>query len=883
MKPSLLLSAILLLSIFSLPAFSQDREVEKLQHKKKHQVAHHLVDKGSYYNAIDHLVVLAKEHPKNKKYISKLADAYFLSRDYTNAALWYGKAVEIDNKLISSSLFKLAESQKYNGNYAEAKANFKTFFDSKYRDSRGEKYKIYAENEIESCEYALQHQSDTLRTSIKHLGDTINSAYTDFSPSMLDDSTLVFASLQADTVLTYRHDEVHFNHTKLYKSQLQKEEWTHPVQIEKVNTMFENNANGSLSADGKRFYFSRCFENLKHEMICHLYMSKIDEKGNFSKPKKLPSNINKGKFSYTQPVVANHKLDKGDQQEVLYFVSNKTGGKGGFDIWYTVMLPDNEYKNPINLGKEINTVRDEITPYYDSLSGNLYFSSNYHYGFGGYDIFRAKGQMITWTKPVNIGIPYNSNVDDTYYIFNKKQNKGFFVSNRVGGINLKSATCCDDIYGYTQPKPLLMITHTYDKASKALYKNATEIVFNKSSSQQNDTLKIYNALEGQYLYNKVIAKAIYKGNKGNGYAVTCIDSGLVIEQAFFNIDQEGNIVNTQVQFEKDSISATRIEDTRFDIVSINIFIHKDSPKIPIVVTQKAFDEKEKYFQDNRNEGVNILQNQQKDSVDNQKVAQTLAQEKVIENNKLSQSKPVPAKINTLNNTLQVVANHINDSIKTMPEQVSVIDTIKPKNKAAEKLAVQITDTLKIDTLKVTDKKINKHQDKKALTQKTTIHKLMNVKQSMLEVEHSFSNKTVDSLALIKDNSPEKQLTPVPDIEMIVHFEYNDPEFIAHHKKMLDSIADFLKANDHINLSVEAHTDNVGNKEYNLKLSAQRAKSIVAHIDLQGISKKRVLAKWFGENDPLVPNQNPDGSDNEQNRLENRRAELRFFYNKKINK
>ena len=896
MNPSLLLSAIFLLSIFSLPALSQDREVEKLQHKKKHQVANHLVDKGSYYNAIAHLEVIAKEHPKNKKYITKLADAYFFSRDYTNAALWYAKAVELDNKLVSSALYKLAESQKYNGNYAEAKANFNTFFESKYRDSRGEKYKIYAENEIQSCEYALQHQSDTLRTSIKHLGDTINSAYTDFSPSMLDDSTLVFASLQADTVLTYRHDEVHFNHTKLYKSQLQKEEWTHPIQIEKVNTMFENNANGSLSADGKRFYFSRCFENLKHEMICHLYMSKIDDKGNFSKPKKLPSNINKGKYSYTQPVAATHKLDKGDQQEVLYFVSNKSGGKGGFDIWYTVMLADNQYKNPINLGKEINTIRDEITPYYDSLSGNLYFSSNFHYGFGGYDIFRAKGQMITWTNPMNVGIPYNSNVDDTYYIFNKKQNKGFFVSNRVGGINLKSATCCDDIYGYTQPKPLLIVTHTYDKVSKALYKNAEEIVLNKSSSLQNDTLKAYNALEGQYLYNKMIAKAIYKVNKNNGYAVTCIDSGRVLEQAFFNIDQEGNVVNTQVQFENDSISATHIDDTRFDILSINIFIHKDSPKIPVVITQKAFDVKEKYFEDTpQTEGFNSMQNQLKDSLVNQKATQQLAQEKLAENNKLSQSTPVKAKINQFNNTLQAVANISHDSVETTAlklqdsiktttvkaqdsiKTIAFIDTLKTINKGADKLAIQLS-----DTLKVTDKKINKHQDKKALTQKTTIHKLMNVKQSMLEVEHSFSNKTVDSLALIKDNSTNKTLTPVPEIEMIVHFEYNDPEFIAHHKKMLDSIADFLKANDHINLSVEAHTDNVGNKDYNLKLSAQRAKSIVAYIDLQGVSRKRVLAKWFGENDPIVPNQNPDGSDNEQNRLENRRAELKFFYNKKKN-
>ena len=849
MKSIISITAIFLFSFLCIQAFAQqDREVENLHHKKKNQVAAHLIDKGSYYNAINHLEKLAQEHPKNKKYLSNLADAYFLSRDYVNAEIWYAKAVELDKTNITSSLYKLAESQKYNAKYQEAKANFTLFFESKYRDSRGEKYKAYAENEIGSCDYALQHYKDTLKTNIKHLGDTINSAYSDFSPSLLDDSTIVFASLQADTVLTYRHDEVHFNHTKLYKSQLQNEEWTHPVQIEKVNTLFENSANGSLSPDGKRFYFSRCYENLKHEMICHLYVSKIDSKGNFSKAKKLPHNINKGKYSYTQPVVATHKLESGEAQEVLYFVSNKSGGKGGFDIWYTIMLPKEKFKNPMNLGKEINTIRDEITPYYDSLSGNLYFSSNFHYGFGGYDIFKSKGQMITWTKPVNASIPYNSNVDDTYYIFNKQQNKGFFVSNRAGGINLKSATCCDDIYSYIQPKQLLLVTHTYDKATNALYKNTKEIILNNSSGKQQDSLKVYNEIEGQYLYNKLIAKEIYSVNKSNSYAVESIDSGSVIENAFFNIDQDGNITNTQLAYEQDSISATKIEDDRFEIISINIFIHKDRVKTPIVIAQKAFDEKEKYFISNeKKDSIVIVKNVSKDSLEIVKNKLTDTLSTVVAKSKLNNTQKAVVKRNKIANTLRTEAEIKIDTltaIKDIVEQTLVIDSIKIEQKTPK------------------------------------VNKLTNVKNSVLEIANNFSNQKIDSLVNIKNATAENTFTEIPEIEMIVHFESNDPEFIAHHKKMLDSIADFLLKNDHINLSVEAHTDNAGLKEYNLKLSSQRAKSIMEYIDQQGVSKKRVLAKWFGENDPIAPNQNEDGSNNEKNMFENRRAELKFYYNKK---
>jgi outer membrane protein OmpA-like peptidoglycan-associated protein len=836
-------SISIILLIINFQIFSQDRDVENLHHSKRHDVAKHLVEKGSYYNAIAYLESLAKEHPKNKKYLNKLAEAYFMSRDYKNAEIWYNKIVELDAKLITSALYKLAETQKYNAKYSEAKANFQLFFDSKYRDSRGEKYKAFSENEIQSCEFALQHLKDTVKTNITHLGDSINSAYSDFSPSMLNDSTLVFASLQSDSILTYEHEEVHFNHTKLYKSQINNNDWTSPVQIENINSIFENNANGCLSSDGKKFYFSRCFEDIKHKMICHLYVSELDKNGKFGKAKKLPKNINKGNYSSTQPVVAKHKLDKGGEQEVLYFVTDRSGGKGGLDIWYTVILPKSKfkwytvispkikYKNPINLGKEINSIRDEITPYYDSLSGNLYFSSNFHFGFGGYDIFRSKGQLITWTKPNNALLPYNSNVDDTYYIFNKNQNRGFLVSNRIGGINLKSETCCDDIYGYIQPKPLLLVAHTYDKETKGLLKNATEIIIDKSNEKTNDTLKSYNNIEGQYLYNKLIAKEIYSANKNNGYNVISIDSNKVIENSFFNINENGEVINAKVTNDEDSISATRIIDSRYDIISINVFIHKDSKKTPIVIEQKSFDEKEKYFISNTLKDSTEIKNNKISSI----ASQEIKEEKNILVNNQSNEKLVIKSIDS-----SVVENKIN----------------KLKNiKATSK------DTSTIISHLIKDiKKINKHKNIK--------------KQSVEHIDASNSDSIVEVF------KKEIALAPVPDIIMIVYFEYNDPEFISHHSKLLDSIADFLKQNSHVNLSVESHTDNIGNKEFNMELSKKRAQSIVTYIDSKGISKKRVKAKWFGEMDPSLPNQNEDGTDNEQNRYKNRRAELKFYHYKK---
>lgn len=948
MKLSVKLIPLPIILLYAFVMNAQQRDIQKADHKTKHEIASNLVDKGSYYNAIEHLTELVKENPKNKKYTNKLAEAYFMSRDYANAEIWYLKAVELDGKITTSSLYKLAETQKYNGKYAEAKTNFQIFFESKYRDNRGEKYKLFAENEITSCEFAISHLNDSVKTKVKHLGDTINSAYTDFSPSLINDTTLVFASLQADSVLTYDHDAVHFNHTKLYTSQLNGEEWSHPQELNAVNSIFENNANGSLSSDGKRFYFSRCYETLSHKMICHIYVSDIDEKGRFGKPKKLPNNVNKGGFNNTQPVVAKHYLDNGQQIEVLYFSSNRNGGKGGFDIWYSEILPKNKYKNPINLGKEINSIRDEITPFYDSLSGNLYFSSNYHFGFGGYDIFRAKGQTISWTSPQNILTPYNSNVDDTYYILNKRQNKGFFVSNRVGGINLKSATCCDDIYGYTQEKTPLIISYTYDKETTQLHKTALETVYDISNEKQNDSIKQYEDIEGKYLYNKLTANEIFKLKKSGHYNLVSIDSGKVLENITFIVNENGEISNPKLSNIKDSISISKVEDYRFDITSINIFIHKESKRKPVdsnnspvsnlknintdiakskdsLIVSNNIDtirttkiEKDTIL--NGNQFAKIETKTQNDSSFVSKKPTEITKKEIVKTQNTRDSAVLNSNKSNILNTKDTTSKEIvkvpkiNERTSSIPNKIISVKTTdntkkeivkspkiddstfsEPNKRNSDYNAVKSPKVIltKNDTVLISKKsppKETKQIKEYVTTEKsvTKINRLKNVKRAIVinnvasESEViSNSTKTDSVISYIKTTETVyTDLGKVPDIKMVVQFGYNEDQFILEHKKMLDSIADFLIKNPHVIMNVEAHTDNVGSEQYNIDLSYKRAKAIIRYFSHLGISRERLIPKWHGENRPLLPNQNADGTDNEHHRHVNRRAELKFYNVKK---
>jgi outer membrane protein OmpA-like peptidoglycan-associated protein len=121
----------------------------------------------------------------------------------------------------------------------------------------------------------------------------------------------------------------------------------------------------------------------------------------------------------------------------LYFASDMkgNGGQGGMDI-YKVTRKNGQWGNAINMGKEINTEKNEIFPFIYP-SGDLYFASSGHDGLGGYDIYQVNKEGV-----VNIGQPFNSPQDDFGLILNDDGTRGFFTSNRKGGFGQ------DDIYTF---------------------------------------------------------------------------------------------------------------------------------------------------------------------------------------------------------------------------------------------------------------------------------------------------------------------------------------------------------------------------------------------------------------------------------------------------
>ncbi len=439
---------ILIIVFLFISASAQSQDVDSTAKKDDFKVkkaikqATKKIKYGNVYAASDLLEEVMVRTPDDAASAYKLAGSYYTARDYKAAEKWYKVVLDTDPTKFPMVQYMYATMLKYNGKYVPAKKNFEEFAKA-YKGDDSRVVRKWAKIDAEGCELAIRNMDTPVEVNVKHLDESVNSHYTDISPLMWDDTTLLYASLPTDTVIVI-NDRVNppDYFIKLYSATLKDGEYSNAEIFERFNVMGMHIANGSFSYDKTRFYFTRCDEGKNQKIDCAIYVSKLEE-GKWSEPEMLPGIINETKSTSTHPFLAPYK-----RGEVLYFTSDREGGKGGLDIWYSTITSKGVYRAPRNAGTKVNTDRDEATPYFDRASGTLFFSSNGHAGMGGYDVFSTEGELSRWSaEPKNLGYPLNTSTDEMYYRA-KDNNSGFLVSNRPGIISIRSETCCDDIFSY---------------------------------------------------------------------------------------------------------------------------------------------------------------------------------------------------------------------------------------------------------------------------------------------------------------------------------------------------------------------------------------------------------------------------------------------------
>lgn len=417
----------------------QDNDTLKSYQKELKRKARISYRNGFVYDAIDYYQSYIDLASEDVKSTYRLAYLYYQTRNYELAHAYFDTVIHKQPKKYPLSLYYNGQVLMSLESYEEATENFLQFRRA-YRGRRDpEKLRRSAQLYLKNAEWAENHIDSIANVTITHLNSSINQPHIEFGPVLYNENALVYGSLRPDSAnkqSAYR---------KLYTAKNHNGEWQFESSFDdKINKGKLHTGNAVFAEDGTHMYFTRCEENWQGKTICSIYKSENIE-GQWQEPEKLPYPVNDDNYTSTQPAIGNN-LRRGT--EVLYFVSDRPGGKGGLDIWYTeIDTRTGEYRDPRSLGRSVNSYADECCPYYDMENRTLYYSSKGHPGFGGFDIFKSTGSRSRWTDASPLPKPINSPFDDTYFI-PQNSTKGLFTSNRSGSLNMTNGSCCDDIYAY---------------------------------------------------------------------------------------------------------------------------------------------------------------------------------------------------------------------------------------------------------------------------------------------------------------------------------------------------------------------------------------------------------------------------------------------------
>jgi len=377
---------------------------------------------GDFDSAIDLFLKSLKSDPDFCPAIYKLGLSYKkinMFSDYKNWLLVYNDKLCQQNK--DDVSYYLGEFYFLSGYISESK---------KYFDSIDDTLKFISLSKYRSnINYYINNSNNQLISYIKN--DSIDSWYYQYSPYFDQNTNKLF--------FTVREGGNLFDDENIVTASLSNNNFTDFKPYITLNS--ENNeGTPSFSDDGKFMVFTSCEMDFKNNS-CDIYYSQMKD-NLWSKPRKFDDNVNSA-FWDSQPFM---------YDGTLYFVSNRPGGVGGRDIYYSVIKEDGSFSKALNFS-EVNTKHEEVSPVVNDA--NFYFSSNRDNSYGGYDIYLLDNNLI-----LNLGSSVNSYLDETS-IFLWGDNLLLTVEDIMS--NKKSQIIYGQISKKYEPLQVNKLIRTYDK------------------------------------------------------------------------------------------------------------------------------------------------------------------------------------------------------------------------------------------------------------------------------------------------------------------------------------------------------------------------------------------------------------------------------------
>ncbi len=425
MIPQAIFLSIMLLMASLTPGFSQKLKPKDLNIKSKKALSYYLEGREQEsYRARQEAIAAFGKALEIEPYFS---NAHFFKGvnhlilfEFEDARKHLQMADSLEPGAFGGMDFHLGQALFFTRAYAEAVPRYEAYL---AEGRGGPTYVKTATIQLRKAYFAREAIKNPVDFKPVNLGSDINSKEDDTMPYLTaDDQTLLFVSRRSSSTGGYSRMLKGYPED-FYISKKVNGVWQPAENLgEPINT-FRNEGGPCLTQDGRTLYFTVCN---KEDGLgnCDLYRSVWVEK-NWSEPENLGPNVNSEAWD-SQPCLS-------PDGRILYFASNRKGGKGGSDIWYCE-LKNGKWTKAQNLDGPINTEGDEDAPFLHADGASLYFASDFHNGFGNGDLFVSYAYDFgKWSEPKNLGFPINTEAEEGYIFVNAKGTLGYINSSRKDG------------------------------------------------------------------------------------------------------------------------------------------------------------------------------------------------------------------------------------------------------------------------------------------------------------------------------------------------------------------------------------------------------------------------------------------------------------------
>ena len=403
---SRVLLSTIILSFFV--SFLQAQNLTDLRRANKEYELH------AYNLAIQSYMKILQRRPNNPDILVKVADSYRHLNQMEKAREFYDRAIG-QNKVDPIAYLDYGKVMMALGRYDEAYNLFMNY--ARVNNMVG---KHYADN----CNFAKSQLG--IGSSYLVSNEFINSSSSDFGVSFYGDQ-VIFSSARTD-IQRSSSSWTGKAYNQLFRAKPGDNGFLQQAIFMKNSLKNEYNVGPlAFSPDYKTVVYTKnnFVDGTRHiatsGMELSMYVAQVNANGDWVDARAFPfnsPNYNTGFPSFSP------------DGNALYFSSDRADGYGGYDLYVSYYLND-RWSAPENLGPVVNSPGDEISPYFDG--NNLFFSSDWHPGFGGYDVFRAERSGQRFSRIFHLGNAVNSPRDDYNFIYDSFKNQGYLTSNRAGG------------------------------------------------------------------------------------------------------------------------------------------------------------------------------------------------------------------------------------------------------------------------------------------------------------------------------------------------------------------------------------------------------------------------------------------------------------------